>query len=175
MRSLIKLLVFGSTSLCWTSLAYSDPYQQETSSMPASTQQGYYNQGNSQGRQQQQSPLKQMYAQPYRYNKQPSTPYSGMPQTNTGAQGTLAENTPKMPSDSEITQSIQDLLGTDAFSTRFKKVTFDVNNRTVTLRGSVDTDEDKSKIGFAVKDINGVKRVHNHISVMKEIPKITRR
>ena len=26
-----------------------------------------------------------------------------------------------------------------------------------------------------IKDINGVKRVHNHISVMKEIPKITRR
>lgn len=69
------------------------------------------------------------------------------------------------PTDREIEQEIRDDLSPGWFSKGFESVTFQVLNGNVTLRGTVETNEDKDDIEDSVKDIDGVKNVNNQIIV----------
>lgn len=68
-------------------------------------------------------------------------------------------------SDQDIMQKIQDKIGSGWFSKGYQGVNYDVRNGTVTLRGSVETPEDKSKVEDSVRKINGVRQVFNLIII----------
>ncbi len=68
-------------------------------------------------------------------------------------------------SDQEIRTDIQEKLGPGLFSNGYDNVTFDVNRGNVTLRGSVETAKDKTKVEDSVKKVNGVKNLQNDIQV----------
>lgn len=73
-------------------------------------------------------------------------------------------------SDQEISKKIHDEIAGGWLSKGYEKVTFEVNNGNVMLRGSVDTQDDKNKIEEKVKKIDGVKQINNQIIVAKSGP-----
>jgi osmotically-inducible protein OsmY len=67
--------------------------------------------------------------------------------------------------DAKIRKEIQDNLKSGWFSRGYEDVTADVVNGTVTLRGSVDTQDEKQKIEDKVRKVDGVVNVINQINV----------
>lgn len=80
---------------------------------------------------------------------------------NPGTEGTV--------SDQEISKKIHETLSSGWFSKRFQYVSYQVNNGNVTLRGTVDSVENKNKAEESVRKIDGVKQVDNQITVDKEV------
>ncbi len=76
-------------------------------------------------------------------------------------------NQPKVAADQEIVKSVRNLLSAGVFSNGYPDVTFEVYNGNVTLKGSVDTLENKNTIEADVKKINGVNQVTNKITIVK--------
>lgn len=68
-------------------------------------------------------------------------------------------------SDQDIRKEIQDTVGSGWFTEGYKNVSFDVNNGNVTLRGTVDTINDKNKVEDSVRKIDGVRQINNQINV----------
>lgn len=68
-------------------------------------------------------------------------------------------------SDREVSQRIQDALKSGNFSKGYDKVTADVNNGRVTLRGTVNSDIDRQKAQDMVQRIDGVESVDNQVTV----------
>lgn len=117
--------------------------------------QGYYYQQQPQGYSYQQGSQGQAYQDDRRFNYQERQHVSqdSYNKTNT------------MVSDEDIRNDIQKKLDGGWFSKGYKGVTFDVRNGNVTLRGNVETQEDKNKIEDTVRDIKGVMNVRNEIMV----------
>lgn len=105
--------------------------------------------------------LQQQRNQPYVRDQQRNT------DRNSGSQNSSNQS---MVSDQELNKKIQDALSSGWFSKGFQNVSAEVNNGNVTLRGSVDTLENKNKAEENVKNIDGVKQVNNQISIAKETP-----
>jgi osmotically-inducible protein OsmY len=104
----------------------------------------------------------QQWNQPYegnqQYYQQGNQPYERNQQSQ-------KEGVQKNVSDQDVTKKIQDTLGSGWFSKGYQNVSYDVNDGTVTLRGTVDTLDDKNKVEEEVKKIDGVKQVNNQIRV----------
>lgn len=75
----------------------------------------------------------------------------------------------KLGSDQEIAKKVHETVSSGWFSKGYKNVSFDVNNGVVTLRGSVENADDKTKVADSVKKIDGVKQVENQIIVSGEM------
>lgn len=71
-------------------------------------------------------------------------------------------------SDRDINGKVDDVVGSGWFSKGFENVSYDVNNGNVTIRGSVDTIENKNKIEDKIRNIDGVKSVTNDLKIRKE-------
>lgn len=66
--------------------------------------------------------------------------------------------------DQELAKKVHNALS-GWFTTTYDNVTFDVDNGIVTLRGTIDTNEDKQKAEEAIRRIQGVRQVNNQIAV----------
>lgn len=84
---------------------------------------------------------------------------------NYNSQSNYAAEGQKKDLDQEVSKKIRDTIGSGWFSKGYQDVTFDVRNGIVSLRGSVDTLEDKNKVEDSVRKIDGVKQVNSQISV----------
>ena len=105
-----------------------------------------YNQG--QGYYQNQQDNQGYYQDQQRIDNRPMTTQSG-------------QNT----SDQEIAQKVHDSISAGWFSKGYQDVSFDVRNGVVSLRGSVNAQDDRSKIEDSIRKINGVRQVNNQINV----------
>ncbi|MBS4164525.1 Uncharacterized protein PRO82_001854 [Candidatus Protochlamydia amoebophila] len=73
--------------------------------------------------------------------------------------------------DRAITQKIrQALVEEEVLSTNGKNVKIITINGIVTLRGPVNSEDEKNQISKKAKSINGVKNVDNQLEVIREIP-----
>lgn len=102
------------------------------------------------------NPSSMQYTQP----RIKESSYADKPATYTDTQRRDQKAVP----DQDIAKDVHNVLA-GWFTTEYPNVTFDVNNGVVTLNGSVDKQDDKSKIEAEVKKINGVKQVDNKITV----------
>lgn len=68
------------------------------------------------------------------------------------------------PADEIIRQKIQDILVKDP-SIDSTKIIIEVNNRTVNLKGGIDTDAEKQRCEELAKTVEGVKSVENHLHI----------
>lgn len=84
------------------------------------------------------------------------------------AYGTQNRDNQKSVSDQDIKAKIQDSLNGGWFAQGFNNVSFEINNGNVTLRGTVDSMDNKNKIEENVKKMDGVKQVNNQITVAKD-------
>lgn len=106
------------------------------------------------------------------WNTQPNTAspldnqYGNYPSARSGGFQTGEATRPL--TDQEIAKDIHDALSSGWFTKGYQNVVFDINNGTVTLRGSVDTNEDKMKVEKTVRDVEGVRQVSNQIIVLKD-------
>jgi osmotically-inducible protein OsmY len=110
------------------------------------------------------------YQQDQRQGPRGGQSYDRNQRNNDNNYGSQGGDNQKSASDREINKKIQDTLNSGWFSKGFQNVSFDVNNGNVTLRGSVDTLENKNKVEASVKKIDGVKQVNNQITISKESP-----
>lgn len=111
--------------------------------------------------------------QPYNQNQydlhqQRNEPYVKMQQRNMDRNEPQKSPIGPMVSDQELGKKIHDALSSGWFSKGYKNVSFDVINGNVTLRGTVDTLENKNKVEDNVKKIDGVKQVNNQLTIAKE-------
>ena len=65
----------------------------------------------------------------------------------------------------DLNKRVREALSGGWFSSGYKNVTFEVNGSDVTLRGNVDTAENKRNAEDAVRKIDGVRNVNNQITV----------
>ena len=126
---------------------------------------GYYQRNNQYDYQQQPSRNQYDQNQPY-YQQQGNRSY-GVDQ-NTNDYRNQQSSNQRTVSDQAINKKIQDKLSPDWLSKGFKNISYDVNNGTVTLKGSIDTLENKNTIEESVRKIDGVKQVNNQIQIVKE-------
>lgn len=84
---------------------------------------------------------------------------------NQNQQNAVYKETPRTIMDDEIAKDVHDVLAGNWLSSGYPNVSFDVNNGTVSLRGVVDTQDEKNKIEQSVKKIEGVKAVRSDITV----------
>lgn len=113
--------------------------------------QGYY----------QDQPRQDMYQGGYRDNSR----YRDTPSQRDSDQKSDSRDSRNVP-DQEISKNVQDLLEPGVFSKGYPNVKFNVNNGNVTLRGTVDTQDDKTKIEDNVRKVKGVRQVNNQITFM---------
>lgn len=71
--------------------------------------------------------------------------------------------------DQTIRKQIQDLLAPGYFSKGYPTVIFELQDGVVTLKGTIDTQENKSSLEESISGIDGVKRIDNQIKVVKEV------
>ena len=64
-----------------------------------------------------------------------------------------------------MAKKVHDQLSSGWFSKGYKNVSFDVGSGNVTLRGTVDTLADKTKVEDTVRAIDGVRQITNQIAV----------
>lgn len=65
----------------------------------------------------------------------------------------------------DLNKKVRDALSGGWFSSGYKNVTFEINNGNVTLRGNVETAENKKNAEDAVRKVEGVRTVNNQINV----------
>ena len=73
----------------------------------------------------------------------------------------------KVLSDQEINDRIRDAIGSGWFSKGYQNVTYTVRDRYVSLRGSVETIDDKKNVEDAIRKIDGVRSIDNQVMVVK--------
>lgn len=91
--------------------------------------------------------------------------YRGSYQDRSYDQNQQSYNRNNQNSDQDINKQIQNNIGSGWFSRGYEKVSFDVNNGYVTLRGTVDSLDDKRKVEDKIRNINGVRQIDNQIQV----------
>lgn len=163
---------YGQPSYGYYQDGYSDGYY--------GSQPQYYYQGSSQGYYSQPYYQDQNYqyggqtyhqapsqATPY-YQQYQTQPYQGSrgygyssPAGNVNVQYQQSGNN----ADRDLESKVRDIVGAGWFSSGYEGVSFQINNGVVTLRGNVETAEDKRKIEEKVRDLNGVTQVNNQIVV----------
>lgn len=74
-------------------------------------------------------------------------------------------NMPRMADDKQVNDKVKDVVAGGWFASGNRNVSFDVNNGNVTLRGTVDSADEKTKIEQDVRKIDGVRNVNNQIVV----------
>lgn len=80
----------------------------------------------------------------------------------------MMSNKPKkgeMSSDRALTKKIQDAVNKDTQSDRFKNVSVEVMNSKVTLKGTVGSADDKTRVQDIVQRVDGVEDIDNQITV----------
>ena len=77
------------------------------------------------------------------------------------------DNTKSM-SDTEVSKKVNDTIKAGWMSQGYPNVTFEVNNGTVTLKGTVKSMDDKNKLEEAIRKVDGVKQIDNQVSVVPE-------
>lgn len=97
--------------------------------------------------------------------KQPA-PAAGQPQVNV-TQTVAGGRTIKVITDQEIIKKIKAALAPGFFSSGYPLVTYDVYNGKVTLGGTVESADDKTKADNLVKGLEGVQEVVSNIKVVK--------
>lgn len=70
-------------------------------------------------------------------------------------------------SDADLTQKIQDKIGSGWMSKGYDQVTVQVKNGNVTLQGNVQTYDDKEKVEKDVRNIEGVKALNSQLKVVQ--------
>ena len=170
MRTLFTLVALGTVSL-----ASAAQYSQATGSQTSGpngyqAQQQYYQRSDqSYQRGDQGGYQQQPYGQNQGYYQQQGQPYyqgqQGYSQ-NGNYQGQEGYSDQNANSDQEILRKIHDNLSSSWFSKGYHDVSYDVSNGIVTLRGSVDTIDNKSKAEDSVRRIPGVRQVNNQITVV---------
>lgn len=126
--------------------------------------QGYYqgqgNQGQSQGYQrvEQSTPYQQAQQNPNDWSRNEQKQYSNPNQVNTS-------NWDNGVADEEINRKVKEALGAGWLTKGYPEVNSEVRMGIVTLRGTVDTIENKTKADEAVRKIAGVRGVNNQIAV----------
>jgi|GEM_PF-3457505 len=93
--------------------------------------------------------------------------------TPSGQSTTIQVNIPKQDSttstvigqDQDVVKSVHDVIGGGWFSRGYENVSFTVNNGVVTLRGTVNSLEQKNRLEEDLKKIKGVTRVDNQVTV----------
>lgn len=157
MRTLFTLVALGTVSL-----ASAAQYSQATGSQTSGpngyqAQQQYYQRSDqSYQRGDQGGYQQQPYGQNQGYYQQQGQPYyqgqQGYSQ-NGNYQGQEGYSDQNANSDQEILRKIHDNLSSSWFSKGYHDVSYDVSNGIVTLRGSVDTIDNKSKAEDSVRRI----------------------
>lgn len=71
----------------------------------------------------------------------------------------------KMVPDQEIARNVHDVLSAGWTTKGYPNVTFDVNNGIVTLRGTVDTSDDKTSVEEKIRKIEGVRQLNSQLAV----------
>lgn len=125
-------------------------------------QQGGYQPYSSQGAQRYYPQQGQQY-----YSQQENPSYRDQQANSDSNYGSQRVDSQKAVSDQEINNRVKNALSSGWFSSGYQGVTVDVNNGKVTLRGAVDTLENKNKVEDAVRKIDGVRQVSNQITVAK--------
>lgn len=103
------------------------------------------------------------------YSQRNNQPYS---QNNQGQQVNQNQGYQRGTADQDIVKKIHDILSSGWFSKGFENVSFSVINGNVTLKGTIDTIENKNKIEDDITRINGVRQVNNQITIATANPNI---
>ncbi len=72
--------------------------------------------------------------------------------------------------DKQLNDKVKDVVAGGWFSSGNRNVSFDLNNGNVTLRGTVDSTDEKNKIEQDVRKIDGIRNVNNQIVVQASKP-----
>lgn len=148
---------------------YQEPRGAYSYSMPSNSSQQYYQQENQPYYQNTQVYPENRYQENNRTGGYGQSYYQTQPNT-TGSNSYAYQQTGNQPqtmSDQEITKKIRTALSSGWFTKGYDDVTFDVRNGTVTLRGTVETPDNKDRVEETVKRIDGVKQVNNQLVVTK--------
>lgn len=100
-----------------------------------------------------------LVAQGYFQHEQPVGP------ARTPDRSERSTTTVSLESDQEISRQIRGKLN----EWNYGQVTFDVNNGYVSMRGAVETQDDKNKIDRAVRNIDGVTELDSKIRVRESL------
>ena len=85
-----------------------------------------------------------------------------------GTDKTVAREHIESDADRALTQKIrQSIMDDNSLSMNAKNVKIMTVNGVVTLRGTVDTDQEKNEIGKKAKEVVGVKSVDNQLEMIK--------
>lgn len=154
-------------------------YDQRARTQQYNQNQEYLKQRNLQYQQQQQQQQQQQKQQTLQHKKDVSFEFGKRPREATqedyyidtrkwgGGQGEYYDDN---YSDQNINGKVDDIVGSGWFSKGFQNVSYDVNNGNVTIRGTVDSIENKNKIEDKIRKIDGVKSVTNDLKIAKENP-----
>lgn len=94
-----------------------------------------------------------------------NTQYGGYDNQNNNGNGQA-----RVADDSQVSDKVKDVVAGGWFASGNRKVEFDVANGNVTLRGTVDSVDEKNKIEQDVRKIDGVRNVNNQIVVQASKP-----
>lgn len=86
-------------------------------------------------------------------------------QTNTNTTQGFSAQAQKTIPDQEIAKDVHEVLAGGWFSKGYPNVSFDVNNGVVTIRGVVETLEDKTKLDESLRKVDGIRQVNNQLTV----------
>lgn len=171
MKKIFTLITLGSAVFV-TADQYNQPYGYRDCTGPSCregyNEDNYYQQNqrqNSQGYYQRDDRYNQYDQQNYR--QQDSQLYDRDQPRNYNNPYGRSDNQ-KPASDQEVNKKIQDAIGSGWFSKGYQGVSFDVNNGNVTLRGTVDSQENRNKVEEAVRKIEGVRNVNNQITITRD-------
>ncbi len=98
------------------------------------------------------------------YNKDENYDYQKPADQN---KSVLSDEDKKLSPDQRLNKKVHDTLTGGWFSKGFQDVSYDVNGGHVTLRGTVDSQENKDQVDNSIKKIDGVTGVTNEITVVK--------
>ncbi|MEO5957257.1 MAG: BON domain-containing protein, partial [Nitrospiraceae bacterium] len=82
----------------------------------------------------------------------------------TGCESMTGKTTGQTIDDASITASVQKKLTSDKLST-FARINVDTDHSVVTLKGTVRSAEEKSRAEDLARQVNGVTKVNNNLSI----------
>lgn len=114
------------------------------------------------------------------YDNQYSQSYpayaTSFPEDSKGSDQSNNNNRQRNPQeiDQTISQKVHETLSPGWFSRGYEKVTYQVQNGTVLLRGFVNNEDDLRDINEKISKINGVRNIENQIIVQMQNPNQSR-
>ncbi len=165
MKALSTLLILGCAQVLSAnyyqdqgSNYYNSGYQNSQGYQGQAYYQGQGNQGYYQGQSAQPTQYQQVQKNPNDWSRTEQKQYVNPNQVNTS-------NWDNGVSDEEINRKVKEALGAGWLTKGYPEVNSEVRMGIVTLRGTVDTIENKTKADEAVRKIAGVRGVNNQIAV----------